>query len=311
MLPVSGAEQLKTIGATPLRPISSQSIPYSQLVSPGPKLLVRQEEVPEPLALRALAQLDQDLAGRGRPARTSSSSASHRLALDGIHVLLHELADAVEELGDSVRRCEVHGRGAYRASGRPGMRARRPARSRAAAQPDHRGKHAAAAEPRRSAGGRAPGPPRSSTSRAVSAPDSGTSTSRGPAARKSGTSKPGRPAQDARHALLEQESLDQLGLGLVAPAGHAHELALGVARVDLARAPVRLAERRLERLAARAHQRHAAARAERSPRRRPPGRSRADERPSASTTSSSSSSTRPSAIRHTRTTARPRSDTIR
>ena len=36
MLPVSGAEQLKTIGATPLRPISSQSIPYSQLVSPGP-----------------------------------------------------------------------------------------------------------------------------------------------------------------------------------------------------------------------------------------------------------------------------------
>ena len=36
MLPVSGAAQLKTIGATPLRPISSQSIPYSQLRSPGP-----------------------------------------------------------------------------------------------------------------------------------------------------------------------------------------------------------------------------------------------------------------------------------
>ena len=36
MLPVSGAAQLKTVGATPLRPISSQSIPYSQFVRPGP-----------------------------------------------------------------------------------------------------------------------------------------------------------------------------------------------------------------------------------------------------------------------------------
>jgi hypothetical protein len=35
-LPVSGAEQLKTIGATRLRPMSSHSIPYSQLVRPGP-----------------------------------------------------------------------------------------------------------------------------------------------------------------------------------------------------------------------------------------------------------------------------------
>ena len=37
MLPVSGAEQLNAIGAaTGLRPISSQSSPYSQLVRPGP-----------------------------------------------------------------------------------------------------------------------------------------------------------------------------------------------------------------------------------------------------------------------------------
>ena len=37
MLPVSGAAQLKAIGATTgLRPISSQSRPYSQLVSPVP-----------------------------------------------------------------------------------------------------------------------------------------------------------------------------------------------------------------------------------------------------------------------------------
>ena len=47
---------------------------------------------------------------------------------------------------------------------------------------------------------------------------------------------------------LEQESLDQLGLRLVAPAGHSHELALGENGVDLARASVRVAERRLERL---------------------------------------------------------------
>ena len=38
MLPVSGAAQLKAIGAAAgLRPISSQSSPYSQLVRPGPK----------------------------------------------------------------------------------------------------------------------------------------------------------------------------------------------------------------------------------------------------------------------------------
>ena len=37
VLPVSGAEQLKAIGAIAgLRPISSQSTPYSQLVSPAP-----------------------------------------------------------------------------------------------------------------------------------------------------------------------------------------------------------------------------------------------------------------------------------
>ena len=37
MLPVSGAAQLKAIGAIAgLRPISSQSRPYSQLVSPAP-----------------------------------------------------------------------------------------------------------------------------------------------------------------------------------------------------------------------------------------------------------------------------------
>ena len=37
-----------------------------------------------------------------------------RLALDRIHVLLHELADAVEEGGDAVGRGEIHGAAAYR-----------------------------------------------------------------------------------------------------------------------------------------------------------------------------------------------------
>ena len=62
MLPVSGAEQLKAIGAAAgLRPISSQSSPYSQLREPGPEALVGHEQVPEALRLRPLADLDQDL----------------------------------------------------------------------------------------------------------------------------------------------------------------------------------------------------------------------------------------------------------
>ena len=88
-----------------------------------------------------------------------------------------------------------------------------------------------------SAGGRSL---RARAARALRAPasraDSGTSTSRGPAARKSGTSKPPRAALQARDALLEQQPLDQLGLGLVGGAGDLHERALGVLRLDLARA---------------------------------------------------------------------------
>ena len=76
MLPVSGAAQLKAIGATiGLRPICSQRIPYSQLVRPGAELLVGQEEVPEALRLGPGSDLDEDLADRRPRASTSSSIA--------------------------------------------------------------------------------------------------------------------------------------------------------------------------------------------------------------------------------------------
>ena len=55
-----------------------------------------------------------------------------------------------------------------------------------------------------------------------------------------------RAAQQRRHALLQQQPLDELRLGLVAPAGHAHEVALGELRLDLARALVAVGDRRLD-----------------------------------------------------------------
>ena len=74
MLPVSGAAQLKTIGATPLRPISSQSIPYSQLVSPGPKRSSGRNRFQSPSAL-ARSRSSTRISGYGTPGRTSLSSA--------------------------------------------------------------------------------------------------------------------------------------------------------------------------------------------------------------------------------------------
>ena len=63
----------------------------------------------------------------------------------------------------------------------------------------------------------------------------GTSTSRGPAARKSGTSKPALRRSRLGHALLQQHALDELGLGLVAGAGHLDQAALGELGLDLPR----------------------------------------------------------------------------
>src|SRR5436190_14335955 len=72
------------------------------------------------------------------------------------------------------------------------------------------------------------------------------------------------PPEDARDALLEQQVLDQLGLGLMTRSGHAHQLPARVLRPDLARPLVRIARRRLLRRAAAEDERHAAVTAEAS-----------------------------------------------
>ena len=85
--------------------------------------------------------------------------------------------------------------------------------------------------------------------------------SRGPGARKSGTSNPPRAPGERRDALLEQQPLDELGLGLVARPGGADERAFGVGRLDLAGALGELGARRLLRRAL-AHERQPAVAAE-------------------------------------------------
>ena len=86
--------------------------PVLPVGEPGAEAVVRQEQVPEALGLGALAQVDQDLGVRDARADLLVERLD-RLPLHGIDVLLHELADAIQELGDSVRRCKIHGRGAY------------------------------------------------------------------------------------------------------------------------------------------------------------------------------------------------------
>ena len=96
MLPVSGAEQLKTIGATPLRPISSQSIPYSQLVRPGPKRSSGRNRFQSPSPRARSRSSTQDVGIRDAWADLAIERLDG-LALDRVDVLLHEVADAIEE----------------------------------------------------------------------------------------------------------------------------------------------------------------------------------------------------------------------
>jgi hypothetical protein len=63
MFPVSGAAQLKAIGATTgLRPICSQSIPYSQLDSPAPYSLSGRKRFQSPCSF-ALARISTRICG--------------------------------------------------------------------------------------------------------------------------------------------------------------------------------------------------------------------------------------------------------
>ena len=63
MLPVSGAEQLKAIGATiGLRPICSQRIPYSQLVRPAPNSSPGRKRFQSPCSL-AWARISTRICG--------------------------------------------------------------------------------------------------------------------------------------------------------------------------------------------------------------------------------------------------------
>ena len=63
MFPVSGAEQLKAIGATiGLRPICSQRIPYSQLLSPAPYSSSGRKRFQRPCS-RARARISTRISG--------------------------------------------------------------------------------------------------------------------------------------------------------------------------------------------------------------------------------------------------------
>ncbi len=100
-LPVSGAAQLKTIGATALRPMTSHSIPYSQLVNPGPKRSSGKNRFQSPSS-RARRRSSTRISGYGTPGRDLAVERVERLALDRIHVLFCELPDAVAQRGDPV-----------------------------------------------------------------------------------------------------------------------------------------------------------------------------------------------------------------
>ena len=66
-----------------------------------PEPLVREEQVPEPLAAGALAQLDEDLRVR-HAGGDLAVERGERVPLDRVDVLLHEPANALEQLDDAI-----------------------------------------------------------------------------------------------------------------------------------------------------------------------------------------------------------------
>ena len=95
MLPVSGAEQLKAIGAAiGLRPISSQSSPYSQFFRPGPKRSSGMKRFQRPVVAGLLAD-------RAEVHRIGDAGADlvverlGQLALLRVDLGVHEVEDAL------------------------------------------------------------------------------------------------------------------------------------------------------------------------------------------------------------------------
>ena len=139
--------------------------------------------------------------------------------------------------GSPPRRAASHDR-ARRLAEAPGVRpSRQPHHQRA----DRQRRHQPGQQPRRARPARAGERARAEISSACEQhlaggvdPGQGTRMSRGPAARKSGTSKPALRRSRLGTPSSSSMRLDELGLGLVLGAGDADELALGELRLDLA-----------------------------------------------------------------------------
>ncbi len=119
MLPVSGAAQLKAIGAAAgLRPISSQSRPYSQLARPGPKRSsgMKRFQRPSPLAL---SRISTRILRVGDARADLGVERLHDLPLLRVDVLVHEVEDALAQRLDLGAGLEVHRLGPLLVAGWP------------------------------------------------------------------------------------------------------------------------------------------------------------------------------------------------
>ena len=110
MLPVSGAEQLKAIAAAiGLRPISSQSSPYSQLVSPGPKRSSGMKRFQSPSAF-AFSRTSTRIWRVGDAGADLGVERLHDLPLLRVDLGVHEVEDALAQRRDLGAGVEVHRR---------------------------------------------------------------------------------------------------------------------------------------------------------------------------------------------------------
>src|SRR5947209_524880 len=224
MLPVSGAEQLNTIGATRLRPIVSQSMPYSQLVSPAPCSSSGMNRFHSPSAF-ARSRSSTRIAGYGTPGATSSSSARSASSSTGYRCSSRK--PSIRPRSSSTRGDGEKSITREATSARDVEQGPRDQRGEASAGDDRRGdardvaaagRHRRVCERRREVG---LGQQLSRHGDARLGDEQ--------VARAGGEEvryvEAGGPPRHARHALLEQHVLDQLGLRLVARGGCAYEWA--------------------------------------------------------------------------------------